>query len=208
MKNKFFTHRFLPILSIFLFIAFVFTTNVFASSLSFHSVDTLNTDLPNLYQDMLGCRNGYENHLLLINTQDYYYLLACSKDLVVKNNSLYVSGSAPLYIWRISSDYTSYTTMFADGVNNFYINSNSFSYLANYEYMNTNYTIVDENNNLVFPLPPTVTEVLVEETNKTQIAEQLKIMIAGFLKYLIALVISVIAFWKGWQFLSTQLKKA
>ena len=43
---------------------------------------------------------------------------------------------------------------------------------------------------------------------KAEIMEQMKITVVGFLKYLIALVISLIAFWKGWQFLSTQLRKA
>ena len=58
------------------------------------------------------------------------------------------------------------------------------------------------------PLEPTITQTLVETTIQVQIAEQLKIMIVGFLKYLIVLVISLIAFWKVWQFHSMQLKKA
>lgn len=53
-----------------------------------------------------------------------------------------------------------------------------------------------------------ITQTLVEETMKAQVMEQLKATIVGFLKYLIVFVISVIAFWKGWQFLSMQLKKA
>ena len=43
---------------------------------------------------------------------------------------------------------------------------------------------------------------------KTEVTKQLKTTIAGFLKYLIVLVISLIAFYKGWQFLSMQLRKA
>jgi|GEM_PF-6738746 len=53
-----------------------------------------------------------------------------------------------------------------------------------------------------------ITETLVAETEKAQIMEQIKTMITGFLKYLIVLVISVIAFYKGWKFLSTQLRKS
>lgn len=53
-----------------------------------------------------------------------------------------------------------------------------------------------------------ITQTLVAETEKAQIAEQIKAMIVGFLKYLIALVISVIAFYKGWKFLSMQLRKS
>lgn len=54
----------------------------------------------------------------------------------------------------------------------------------------------------------TITSTLVEETEKAQIMEQMKKMIVGFLKYLAVLVISLLAFWKGWQFLSMQLRKA
>lgn len=69
--------------------------------------------------------------------------------------------------------------------------------------------VVFEKNIDFFQLPPAViTQVLLEETTKAKIMEQIKTMIAGFLKYLIALVISVIAFYKGWKFLSTQLKKS
>ena len=59
-------------------------------------------------------------------------------------------------------------------------------------------------------LPPLlgIKETLVVETEKAQIMEQIKTMIVGFLKYLIALVISVIAFYKGWKFLSMQLRKS
>lgn len=54
---------------------------------------------------------------------------------------------------------------------------------------------------------PEITQTLVGEVTKAQIMEQIKTMIVGFLKYLIVLVISLIAFWKGWKFLSTQLRK-
>lgn len=68
---------------------------------------------------------------------------------------------------------------------------------------------------LFFQAPPPIveeqkaeiTQILVEETQKVQIMEQMKIMIVGFLKYLIVLVVSLVAFWKGWQFLSMQLRK-
>lgn len=69
-------------------------------------------------------------------------------------------------------------------------------------------TFTDE---VVFPVAPQIPEItktLVEQTTQTQIQEQLKLMITGFLKYLIVFVISVIAFWKGWKFLSKQLKRA
>lgn len=144
MKYKFFTHKFLPVISAFLFVVFCLFTNIsYANYLPKHSISTLKTDLPKLYQDMIGCGHDYPSHLLLINTKDYYYLLACSKDLEVKNNSLYISPSeAFFYIWRISSNYSSYDTMVAIRVNSeLYINSDTYPFLANYEYMDDNYSI-------------------------------------------------------------------
>lgn len=70
-------------------------------------------------------------------------------------------------------------------------------------------SVVFEKNIDFFRLAPVgITQVLLEATTQAKIMEQIKTMIVGFLKYLIALVISVIAFYKGWKFLSTQLKKS
>lgn len=55
---------------------------------------------------------------------------------------------------------------------------------------------------------PQITTTLVTETTRAQINKQIQATITGFLKYLIVFVISVIAFWKGWQFLSRQFKRA
>ena len=68
---------------------------------------------------------------------------------------------------------------------------------------------MNDSNKVVFqPAPVEITQVLLEETTKAGIMNQIKTMIVGFLKYLIVLVVSVIAFYKGWKFLSTQLRKA
>lgn len=76
----------------------------------------------------------------------------------------------------------------------------------------SNYDVYDKNDKLVFQAPPqvnpTLTEILVEETTQAQITQQIQTMILGFLKYLTLFVVSVIAFYKGWKFLSTQLRKA
>ena len=71
------------------------------------------------------------------------------------------------------------------------------------------FEVYNPDDKLVFQTPPVeITQVLLEETTKAGIMNQIKTMIVGFLKYLIALVVSVIAFYKGWKFLSTQLRKA
>lgn len=79
-------------------------------------------------------------------------------------------------------------------------------------YFKSTFTVKNSSGQTVdpfFPSPPQeITGVLVAETGKAQIMEQIKTMIVGFLKYLIVLVISVIAFYKGWKFLLTQLRKS
>ena len=101
------------------------------------------------------------------------------------------------------STQTSFYSWFGSAVNATTI------YIANGDVYNSNDTIFFQGPPPIVEEPTAeITQVLAEEAQKTQIAEQLKTMIAGFLKYLIVLVISLIAFWKGWQFLSTQLKKA
>ena len=87
------------------------------------------------------------------------------------------------------------------------ISSNTFKNIVY-----ANYDVYDKNGELVFQAPPqvnpTLTETLVEETTQAQITQQIQTMILGFLKYLMLFVVSVIAFYKGWKFLSTQLRKA
>ena len=58
------------------------------------------------------------------------------------------------------------------------------------------------------PTTKTITVVLTQEIRRAKIMETIKTMITGFLKYLIVFVISVIAFWKGWQFLLRHFKRA
>lgn len=78
----------------------------------------------------------------------------------------------------------------------------------------SSHDICDSEGNVVFQGAPPVnqipeiTKTLVEQTTQAQIQEQLKTMIIGFLKYLTVFVISVLAFWKGWKFLSKQFKTA
>lgn len=97
-----------------------------------------------------------------------------------------------------------------------YINGNIGSwkptdYQQRYDFQSMFYSSVDVyyNGELFFQLPPQgITQMLVAETTKAQIMEQMKIIVVGFLKYLIVFVVSLIAFWKGWQFLLGQLRKA
>lgn len=79
--------------------------------------------------------------------------------------------------------------------------------LENFEVLYSSVDIHDTSGGIFFHQTPLgISQTLVAETGKAQIMEQIKTMFLGFLKYLIVLVISVIAFYKGWKFLSTQLR--
>lgn len=63
------------------------------------------------------------------------------------------------------------------------------------------------NDDLVFQESPTLS-TLRGINFRPMVWEIMKMTIAGFLKYLIVFLVSLIAFWKGWQFLLKQLRKA
>ena len=210
MKNKFFTHRFLPILSVFLFVAFVLTSIVFASSdLSANNGNTYT--LPDFTDEM----KQYPNYLIFVENGgskfNLYFLIDDDGYFYNDSSGVYHYGRAFLCSTTGNGYYNSRTQGTSTSVCKIggAIGSSSIFISSVDIYKDVN------KNEIFFQKPPQVipevlgiTETLVEETEKVQIAEQLKIMIVGFLKYLIVLVISLIAFWKGWQFLSMQLRKA
>ena len=69
--------------------------------------------------------------------------------------------------------------------------------------------IYNQDGTIFFPVPPQTLGIIMGTTFKTaDMMGTMKIMITGFLKYLIVFVISVVAFWKGWQFLLKHFRKA
>ena len=53
-----------------------------------------------------------------------------------------------------------------------------------------------------------VQESLAQVLEKNNPVKNFQTMMSGIIPYLIAFIIGLVAFWKGWQFLSTQLRKA
>lgn len=122
----------------------------------------------------------------------------------------YSAASVTLDRSKYGQDIEDYSASSWSTLGNFNTCNDSPSYYSDYLV----YSSMDlyKNGELVFQGPPQqeegITQILLEETTKAKILDQMKIMIVGFLKYLIALVISVIAFYKAWKFLSKQLKKS
>lgn len=216
-NNKFIDNMFLPILSIFLLVVFVLTTFSFASDNS-SQCPVCEEELILFYPDGIssiiltndGSGKHVNNMFLVKLDNEYYIVVTCSysnvhgnEKLYINNNNLSTSPSCYMYAYfkysNNSWNYIGYDNNFVSNIiqNATFISSTTDIY--------TDDTFSDY---FFQSAPLGITKTLVEETTKVQITEQLKIMIAGFLKYLIVFVISVIAFWNGWQFLSTQLRKA
>lgn len=204
MKNKFFYNKFLPILSVFLLVVFIFT------SVKASETDVYNSLPDNVFNTVYSLENyGSSNYMFVVFKCPSYSFYRC----LVINRTLYPDAVVNLsnYI-QIDDVAFDYFDISLDGS----ILQTGNASLAGYYYRedleNENFLFkninVYKNGKLFFQPPQTLTMTLVEATLKAQITEQLKIMIVGFLKYLIVLVISLIAFWKGWQFLSMQLRKA
>ena len=210
MKNKFFTHKFLPVLSIFLLVVLIFTSSVFAYSPSSWSDDVVSL-INNTYSNY---SSEYKHFICFVN-RSIEVVMFCWND----DDTFFVQGSLNGSPTLEASQATSFLCLKLDGNTLAVLSSEvSFNKVGYHVYtsgdnitLHTNTNVYNDydKTSIFFQLPPQgITETLVEETTKVQIAEQLKMMIVGFLKYLIVLVISVIAFWKGWKFLSTQLRKA
>lgn len=202
MKNKIFS-----ILCIFLLVITSLFTNVKAIEIT---SDDLTFNIPNgVYNYLLG---NYENggYLLLVPKSENAVFKITGETNKAYGIMCYFDTS-----FTTVCPFDSYYLPFGNGTD---FNSSSVSitkdvttnrtFEKNKPFFYSSFDVYNASGKIFFQKPLLgITKTLVVETEKAQIAEQIKIMIAGFLKYLIALVISVIAFWKGWQFLSIQLRK-
>lgn len=170
---------------------------------------SFNFDYEDKHYDVPNFPEDNNNYYLLVDFNGSLFLFTSSEPITYLDSSKY-SGYGEVYgkngILYILSDTWTVNTEF--GSDFWRSNSNNKKY-----FIYSNYDILDKNNGeLVFQAPPqvnqTLTETLVEETTQAQITQQIQTMILGFLKYLTLFVVSVIAFYKGWKFLSTQLRKA
>lgn len=207
MKNKIF-----PIMCIFLIIVCSLFTNVKATDDTEKKIVTSKGDiyiLPNECTENFFICEGFNSTISLIygNYPDWKFS-ENNGDVVVNN----INGSSVQNFMCYIISKGSYD--FRNPINKFTTTWTTINPLKNVSYAGCH--ILYSTNNLYYPSGEIffqkpllgIKETLVVETEKAQIMEQIKIMIAGFLKYLIALVISVIAFYKGWKFLSMQLRKS
>ena len=206
MKNKFIYKCFFIITFLSLMFTTLFNTDVKASE-----TDVYNSLPDTVFNTVYSLENyGSSNYMFVVFKCPSYSFYRC----LVINRTLYpdavVNLSNYIQIDDVAFDY------FDISLNGSILQTGNASLVGYYyreDLENENFLFknidVYKNGELFFQKPPLgITQTLVEETEKVQIAEQLRTMIVGFLKYLIALVISVIAFYKGWKFLSTQLKRS
>lgn len=207
LKNKFIL---ILLIAISLFSFIIKPVEASSENTLFIDGTVYNIILPdNLSGNYVICRNGSAYVLLYTSSGGYY------KIIKQESNGLYqircYSDEACTSIKNYNIISISSTTTTLDFVNGNIGSWKPTDYEEYYCCTGVFYATTDIyfNGELFFQVPPqTIMKTLVEETTRVQIMEQIKKMIVGFLKYLIVLVISLLAFWKGWQFLSTQLRKA
>lgn len=209
MKNKFIV---ISLIFMLLLSIFTFNNNVYATSVSDLSEDKVKLLIQRGYSYMNSHGvdiSQFSNYQISKTGSISYYPKNCSFGYNNWGSGIFQSSYRYSVDFNLdtlevisSSDCLDHSSVGDD------IYVDRIAYASMDIYNNRNDIVFAKNIDFFYPAPQGITATLVEETEKVQIAEQLKIMIAGFLKYLIALVISVIAFYKGWKFLSTQLKKS
>ena len=198
MKNKI-----LPIICMFVLIISVFTSSVFASS--YNASNGKSYDLPEFTDEM----KKYDKYLIFVENDGKHFGLY----FLVDDDGYFFNNSSGIYchgrLLICSTDGDGYYGSRYE-VESGTVGKIGGSITGSSTFISSVDIYTDVNKSDVFFQKPLlgITETLVVETEKAQIAEQIKAMIVGFLKYLIALVISVIAFYKGWKFLLMQLRKS
>ncbi len=202
-------NKFLILTLIFLII-FVIFSNLFV-----YADNIITTTLPSIDNIV----NNNDNWFIYFNTSTEMYSIMIYDGLILYNGSYYngvfyegeyyfsLSGGSHYRrytlkdnIWMLSDE------LFVDGCSPKFatfeplpnICASNIDIRNNKEYLG--------NDNLVFQKSPTLS-TLRGINFRPMVWETMKTMIVGFLKYLIVFLVSLIAFYKGWQFLSMQLRK-
>lgn len=234
MKNIFFTNRLLLILSILLLCIFALSTSVLgASNVEFTGTDIylnekITYSIPkDIYDESFG---KYEYNLAYSASYEasgtkYFMLVVYSSD-----NPLYCGVSPDGAYWICYQGNVFSSNMYFEKSGNKYVYSKQYASTHFYEklsfismngfnpscFVSSNHDILKydaENkeltNEVVFqgaPQVPEITKALVEQT--TQLGMKPLEIIKVVLPIVIVIIVGLIAFWKAWQVLSKQLKKA
>lgn len=235
MKNNFFTHKLLLILSIFILIVSIFCTSCFASSVTFK--DGLDYEHNLTLSDELSSRPYFAIFLYNSGSVNYLNYVCCDYEFIVHINksnnnskSIRVNGYADNILNYTGSDFnlankssgsmrtSSEVSAFCDELSTMTFND---LYIADYAVCNlgtvldsgtciySNFTLKTSDGDVVFqgaPQVPEITQALVEQT--TQLGMKPLEAIKVILPIVIIVIVGLIAFWKAWHLLLKQLRKA
>ncbi len=201
MKNSFLTHKLLPILSILILCTFVLSTSVFASyDFTYNGKDY---SLPDLPSDI------GSHYFIIVGDGTKSYLFYSDSPIVVSH-----FGSTHIQVPKVSSSNTSVFLRSFDRTGDFSWGNpssppSSVTFLNSIVY--STFNVMDTDGNVVFRVAPQaeipeITKALVEQT--TQLGMKPLEVIKVVLPIVIVTIVGLIAFWKAWQFLLKQLRKA
>lgn len=183
MKNNFLTHKFLPVLSLFLLVLFLLCSSSFASDTYTYTYvkDDITYNFYNLPVD--------------ISTYEYVFYNNFNNNIYFSHEKIYISGNydSTRYYIKCSSDWYCFYGMdggsIQDGVcNNYFVTNKFLSYssstedqLTKDEIVFSTYDICDKSGNVVFQGAPQVEEAPKVELMKATQVEEIPQQIAGIL---------------------------
>lgn len=189
-------NKFIVIILLLFLIINVFSINTYAYD--FTDINDKKQSIPDLPSDVL------EKNFVLSEYVGSYTIWVMSDKtgyFYIDNNYVYASIN-PVARYEYNAIYEEWRFK-----GNQYLSSGSSDWIKkeNFSYSNIIVFSNKEKDNVFFPLPQTV---LGRVTMKAEIMKEMKTTMVGFLKYLIVFLVSLIAFYKGWQLLLRQLRKA
>ena len=198
MKNKILT-----ISIIFILLSFIFINSCFAYSSS-NSVQTLFSACTNYLDDH---NITYYDYVVLekYNAKEYIFIFLTNSNYTFKANTSknYISANYNI-IFHFDSNEEDLSVFSSNTGSTVY---DIFSLSMFYPTYST-FDIYNSSNALFFQLTPVPPSTLVEALEISKPKETFQTMMSGIIPYLIALVVGLVAFWKAWQLLLKELRRA
>lgn len=154
--------------------------------------------------------NNIQKYILYTDSSNRYFIAytldADAKFTMHPSGLLYCKNSK-------GSACTLNTVQYLEGYKDFgslNVNDNGVTIVSLDKIKTSSIDIYDYNDpdKVVFQHPPVPDRTLVEALEENSPVEKFQTMMSGMIKYLLLFLIGLVAFWKGWQMLSKELRRA
>lgn len=186
--KKILTHKFLPIMAVFMLVIFTLCTSCFASTNSEESVITITFDdgsdkeIPNPYLYSEYVNGTYTKYIIFYNNSGNFYCYFFNS-YSINSTNLTISDCQQCYIFDATSDGIPIWTVSNS-------NSKSFSLSSISKYYSSD-NLIDSNGNVVFQGAPQVEEVPKVELMKATQVEEIPQQILAIVKIVLPILLSL-----------------